>query len=375
FTMTSEPVFSGRLIKKGAFTSIEALQEHIKATSPEMLPAYGVYVKDEIIFSLPNKTMAAGVLEDYKEKFTQGKAEITASFCDDVTVSYRFVPKSSLKTPESAALALEKGRIVVHKTQDGETLDTVAMQYGITAQDLLAINPIADSESPLPKTLTIQTGKPLLSVKTVELRNFNEKIPFETVENEDPTQYEGHITVKQNGVEGEKAVMAYITCINGAESERSVVSENLLRASVEEIVVKGTKEPPSPIGTGELVTPTAAGSLSSRFGSRWGRKHQGIDLAAATGTEIYAADNGTVIYSKYNDGGYGYMLQIDHGNGIVTYYAHCNELLVPEGTVVGKGDLVARVGNTGRSTGAHLHFEVRENGVPIDPLNYLKELS
>ena len=118
----------------------------------------------------------------------------------------------------------------------------------------------------------------------------------------------------------------------------------------------------------------ANGTMTSRFGSRWGRNHNGIDMSAPVGTAIFAADNGTVTYSEFNDGGFGYLIKIDHGNGLETYYAHCSELLVEAGTVVKKGDLIARVGNTGRSTGAHLHFEVRLNDTPIDPLNYIKNL-
>ena len=113
------------------------------------------------------------------------------------------------------------------------------------------------------------------------------------------------------------------------------------------------------------------GSLSSRYGSRWGRKHEGVDLGAEVGTPIYAADNGTVTYAEFNNGGYGYMVKIDHGNGLETYYAHCSELLVEEGQIVAKDDLIAKVGNTGRSTGPHLHFEVRQDGTPVDPMRFI----
>lgn len=373
FVPGGTPEFSGKLVPKGAFTPVEELKEHIKSTNSDMLPAYGVYAGGEIIFSLPNKQSALSVLEDYKSSFTEGKSDVTVDFCQEVAVSYSFVPKASLKTPEGAAKALREGRITTHHLKEGESLSGVAAAYDITVHDILAANPISDAENPGVSTLSIYTGEPLLSVKTVELISFNESVPFNTIEKEDPTKYEGNLIVEQAGTEGEKAVMAYVTCINGVETERNVVSENLLRASVDKVVTKGTKEPPSPIGTGDFVVP-ASGSLSSRFGSRWGRNHEGIDLAAPTGTSIYAADNGTVIYSQYNDGGFGYLLQIDHGNGIVTYYAHCSELLVPAGSVVAKGDLVARVGNTGRSTGAHLHFEVHKNGTPIDPLDYLTSL-
>lgn len=373
FVPAQEPDFSTKLIPKGAYSDKEDMKEQLKATDDDMLPAYGVYAGEEILFALPNEQAALSVLETYKNSFTEGKAEASAEFCEAVTVAHRFVPKCALKTTDSATEALKNGRIALHTLAEGETIDTVAERYGVTTEDILQLNAGIDFNNPGAAELKIRTGQPLLSVKTVEHATLTEAIPYNTIEKEDPTKYEGSIVVEQKGAEGARVVEAYITAINGVETDREVISENQLSAAVDEIIQKGTKEPPSPIGTGEFSIPTS-GSLSSRFGSRWGRRHTGVDLAAATGTNIYAADNGTVIYSAYNDGGYGYLIQIDHGNGLVTYYGHCSELLVPAGTVVAKGDLIAKVGNTGRSYGSHLHFEVRENGTPTDPLAYLNGL-
>lgn len=372
--VSAEPEFSTCLIPKGDYSDTADMKEQLKATSSDMLPAYAVSAEEEILFALPNEQTALSVLEEYKAEFTGGNPDIQAEFCEPVTVSHCFVPKSALKTAESAAQTLSDGRITVHQLAEGETLSSVAADFGITVENLLQTNPITNPEEPETTQLKIFTGEPLLSVKTVERKTLEEEIPYETIETDDPTQYEGKIIVEQEGVPGARVVDAYVTSVNGVETERQVISENTLSAAVDKIVHRGTKEPPSPIGTGELAIP-ASGSLSSRFGSRWGRSHTGIDLAANVGTDVYAADNGTVIYSQYNDGGYGYLIQIDHGNGIITYYGHCSELLVPAGTVVAKGDLIAKVGNTGRSTGAHLHFEVRVNGSPTDPLAYLNGLN
>ncbi len=361
--------FSTRLIAKGAFSNEADLKEKLKALSNEMLPAYGVYVDQELIFAMANESAALSVLNDYKNEFLEGKTDATAEFCQTVTVSHRFVPKQSLKTAESASIALHKGRMSMHTVSPGETLESIANSYDITVDSLLQNNVIPNYDS-LSGMLKIPTGETLISVKTVEHRTMEEAVPFNTIEKDDPTKYEGNIVIEQKGAEGSRIVEAYITSVNGVETERNIVSENVLCAAVDEIIQKGTKEPPSPIGTGNMAVPTS-GSLSSRFGSRWGRNHNGIDLAAPTGTNIYAADNGTVIYAAYNNGGYGYMVQIDHGNGVVTYYAHCNELFVTEGSVVAKGDVIASVGNTGRSTGSHLHFEVRVDGTPIDPMSYM----
>lgn len=120
-----------------------------------------------------------------------------------------------------------------------------------------------------------------------------------------------------------------------------------------------------------LIRPVS-GTVTSRFGSRWGSTHKGIDIGAAKGTTIVAAASGTVTYSEYGyGGGYGNYLIISHGNGIQTLYGHCTSLLVSTGTYVSQGQAIATVGNTGRSTGNHLHLEIRVNGVAQNPQNYL----
>ncbi len=129
---------------------------------------------------------------------------------------------------------------------------------------------------------------------------------------------------------------------------------------------------------GDMMWPLPASYqyISSPFGMRLhpilGKRlmHTGIDIPAPGGTSIYAAKGGTVINAAYL-GSYGNAVIIDHGGGIHTLYGHSSKLLVSEGDVVNKGDVVALVGSTGRSTGNHLHFEVRENGVYVDPKKYL----
>ena len=112
------------------------------------------------------------------------------------------------------------------------------------------------------------------------------------------------------------------------------------------------------------------GVLTSSYGWRWGRMHEGIDLAVANGTPIVAAAAGTVIVAGWM-GGYGNLVVVDHGGGISTAYAHNTSVAVGVGQQVAQGQLVAYSGNTGNSTGPHLHFEVRVNGAAVDPLGYL----
>ena len=118
-----------------------------------------------------------------------------------------------------------------------------------------------------------------------------------------------------------------------------------------------------------FVKPTS-GIVTSRFGSRWGSTHTGTDIGASTGTSIKAAASGTVLFSGWK-GTLGKLVVINHGNGVQTYYAHCSSLLVSAGDTVTAGQLIAKVGNTGRSTGPHLHFEIRLNGSALNPQSYI----
>lgn len=120
--------------------------------------------------------------------------------------------------------------------------------------------------------------------------------------------------------------------------------------------------------------PVSNANITSRFGSRESirnHSHKGIDFAASYGTNIKAVADGTIEFSGYNSGGYGNLVIIDHGNGIKTYYGHCSKICVKQGQTVKAGDLIAKVGSTGNSTGNHCHFEIRVNGTQINPEKYV----
>ncbi|MBP3580834.1 MAG: peptidoglycan DD-metalloendopeptidase family protein [Clostridia bacterium] len=139
---------------------------------------------------------------------------------------------------------------------------------------------------------------------------------------------------------------------------------------------KAQDSPPAYTGTGVFCIPTTNYRITSEFSYRISpitgkpESHNGLDMAAPSGTPIYAADNGTVIDSRYSSS-WGNVVQIDHGGGLVTLYAHCSARLVSKGQTVKRGETIALVGTTGWSTGNHLHFTVYKNGVAVNPRNYL----
>ena len=113
-----------------------------------------------------------------------------------------------------------------------------------------------------------------------------------------------------------------------------------------------------------------SGPVTSGFGWRWGRMHEGVDIGAGSGTPIVASASGTVIYAGWM-GGYGNLVVIDHGGGIATAYAHQSSIAAGVGQAVAQGQVIGYIGCTGHCFGSHLHFEVRVNGAAVDPLGYL----
>lgn len=134
--------------------------------------------------------------------------------------------------------------------------------------------------------------------------------------------------------------------------------------------LSGLVTPTTMKGFIRFLQPVQHSLVTSPFGFRWGRSHQGIDMGAPMGAPILAAEGGRVVYSGWKQG-YGNFIAIDHGHGMETHYAHCSRLVAHKGSRVKKGALIAKVGNSGNSTGPHLHFEVVAHGVHQNPMKYL----
>lgn len=194
------------------------------------------------------------------------------------------------------------------------------------------------------------------------------EIPFNTTVVEDEKLPEGTQMCTQEGIKG-KGVRKSVTFYeNGVKKHDVEPISSVVEAPVDKIIVKGTGKM---VGLVKNSLPwPAKGTFTSAFGRRWGRNHNGIDIAATPGTPIYAPAMGTVTFSATKNG-YGNYITIDHGNGYVTTYAHMTERKVSEGMVVKQGDLIGTVGSTGRVTGPHLHFEILYNGKYVDPMAYI----
>ncbi len=266
----------------------------------------------------------------------------------------------SFKTKENAEKALSL--ICSEFSIDGGT-SSIRESTEIIAKQVSAAAIITPEEA---SRYLLDSGR--LHVKTTVSTVYYSTKDFETIEQNDDTLAVGSKRTVQDGEVGEYAVSAIIEYTNGVQISKSIISEALLKEPTDEIINVGTKEIPN-MGSGSFIMP-ASGKITSPYGGRWGRMHNGIDIGAPTGTPIKASDTGVVIFSG-NQGSYGNLIKIDHKNGYVTYYAHCSELLVSEGETVTQGQLIARVGSTGNSTGPHCHFEIQTNGAAQDPMAFL----
>jgi murein DD-endopeptidase MepM/ murein hydrolase activator NlpD len=353
-----------------------SLEQIIREEVIYTIQSFSISANDNSIAAFKTKEEAESVLAKVKDAYVKeaDKAnykEIT--FAEKVEVKQEFNEKGKIMGAEEAANFILKGtdEMKIHKVQSGESIWGISRKYNISVENLQKANPKLDpNKIKIDQEINLVVPKPLVSVKTTEVAKYKENIPFEQKVEFSSSLYKDQTNIKVKGAYGERDIVAEVVKINGIEDSKTVISEKVTKEPKTQVVVKGTKEIPAKKGTGTFKMPTR-GSLSSRFGTRWGRAHEGIDLAAPIGTSVNAADGGVVI-SVGTNGAYGKLIKIDHGGGYVTYYGHLSKFFVSKGDKVYKGQKIAAVGNTGRSTGPHLHFEIRKNGTPVNPLKYVK---
>lgn len=321
-----------------------------------------------------SEKVAEEVLQALKDMFITDADKVEyeyIGFAEDVKIE----PYSTtLKNVSGKNTALQKllsgGQAAVEYTiKDGDTLYDICVRNDLTMDDLEAMNPGISNSVLLPgDTINLQKMIPLLTLETIEVSTYAEAVPYETKYQNSDNYYIGEKVLSVAGVDGKDSVTARLTKRNGEVVEKQELKRERIIEPTTEIILKGTVPPPPTKGTGTFIFPTS-GVLTSEFGYRWGRNHDGIDIGAPTGTPIRAADGGTVILSGWYYG-YGLAIKIDHGGGYVTLYGHNNSNYVNVGDKVFQGQVIGEVGNTGNSTGSHLHFEIIQHGTPRNPFNY-----
>lgn len=270
---------------------------------------------------------------------------------------------------------------VEYTVQSGDSWSLIASKNGLTMGELFACNPGLTVNSPLfpGDTVIVEQEQKTLEVHLVRTITRQEEIPFATETTQSNEYSFGTTKTIQAGVPGVKDVTEQITYdISGNMLNTVLLNETVVLQPVTKKVIKGTRLPDGQ--TGEYGSGTFQWPVPNyRYVSRWYGKngHKGVDICAPEYTPIIAADSGVVTVSGWNAAGrnYGYSLIINHGNGYQTLYAHCVELYVVAGQSVSKGQILAGMGTTGRSTGVHLHFEIRHNGTKLPPQHFFPQLA
>ncbi|MTI46235.1 peptidoglycan DD-metalloendopeptidase family protein [Sporosalibacterium faouarense] len=364
-------------VDEEALTLTEKLKKNIKNNMTYEIYASALYIDGKRIGAMESEEQAEKLLEEVKETYV-GRAREEGSeieeilIVENVEIKREKTPISSVYDYQEMLDLVQKGTTEkrVHKVARGESYWGIANKYDLSVDDLVSANPDKDSTLIHPgDELNLIVPKPYLTVETYENQIFRDKIDFNKEVKYTSSLYSDQKTVQKAGVYGEKEVFAKVIRHNGVEVEKEVMKEVVISDPKVQVELQGTKALPPKKGTGIFMRPTR-GTLTSRFGARWGRMHYGVDLASRIGTPIKAADGGVVTFAGWK-GTYGYMVEIDHGAGFTTRYGHCSKIYVKVGEKVYKDKTIAAVGNTGRSTGPHVHFEVRKHGVPQNPLNYI----
>ena len=339
--------------------------------------AYCLYVNDVRIGATPYEGALEELL-DQLQKAASDEDTISCEFAEDVEIRQEYVPTSEIMNLGYIAELLysTKTAEVTYEVKKGDTWSQIAAKNDMSSAELLALNPGYNiNKLQIGEVLTLSASVPYLTMTVVKQERYLDDVSYNIEYTDSAYLYQGDYKVTSKGEYGKADVMAKATYVNGEETERTILSSVTLKEPVTEYRLRGTKARPTWMPTGSFRWPTS-GRISSYFGGRkspggiGSTNHKGIDIAVPRGTPIYAADGGTVTYAGWMSG-YGYLVQIDHGNGYVTRYGHNSSLTVSVGQHVYKGQQVARAGSTGNSTGNHCHFEVRYNGVAKNPLNYL----
>lgn len=341
--------------------------------------AYGIFEDEKLLTVVETKKAADDTVKEVLNNYRTTESGMSIekiNFEKPVDIKPIEVMLTSVQSKSSAKNQLINGGNVTfgHIIKADETRASVATKYNVKPEDINSVKEKKPNEK-LKSGDAVQMSKSVspLKVVTVESGKMSEAIPFETQENKTNDLFKGESKVDQEGEEGRQIISGKITKINGKEVKRDIKHKEIVKEPIPRIVRIGTNDKPKTASSGKFSNPIKDSytiNALGHFGMRWGRMHSGIDFSCPTGTPIYAADGGVVTKAS-TYGGYGNCLVIKHDNGNETVYGHCSTLNASVGEKVYKGQIVARVGNTGRSTGAHLHFEIRVGGKPVDPAGYI----
>ncbi|WP_409296347.1 peptidoglycan DD-metalloendopeptidase family protein [Peribacillus sp. SCS-26] len=350
--------------------------------------SYALEVDGKKVAYLPEKKEAEETIEElktqYLSKAEKKKVEAAKStelpqlnirLSKDVSISKEKVDPSQIVEPKEALHALNAGKTEQkeYKARAGEKPEAIASKHHMKLEELTQLNPELKDREKLKDdgVLKVLNRVPFVDVIIQKEVSETKEIPNARKVVKSSGLLKGETEVKQEGKKGEQRIHSLVLLENGVQIEKKIETVEEIKKPVPTIIEKGTKVLPS-VGSGEFTWPAVDGIITSKMGSRWGRMHKGIDIAGPSKRTIKASDNGVVKFAGMSNG-YGNKVIIDHQNGYETLYGHLASISIKEGDVVAAGTKIGVMGSTGDSTGVHLHFEVRKNGILKNPLNYINK--
>lgn len=350
-------------------TCNDFMVELVTDTSKE-LPGYTVRLQKKDLFEeLEGPDMSAGVEKIKDESQHQTNAALkNLEFAEEIEIVETYVQPESIISLDEAILDVtkEKEKDTIYEVVSGDCLSVIAEKTGTGIDRIIALNELSGTGALLQvgDELIVTVPEPELSVITETITTYEEDYTrTEYIDNNE--WYTTKEVVISEGTTGHHQVTDIVTAKNGVETSREQIAEVIMTEAQPTVIERGTVTPPT------YIKPISNGRFSSGFKFRWGRMHKGVDWSCPIGTAVKASSAGTVVQAGWSSG-YGYCITLSHPDGKKTRYAHLKKILVSNGQTVKQGEKIALSGNTGRSTGPHLHFEIIVNGSQVDPLKYIE---
>ena len=355
---------------------INVLTADVTNMTPEMeeeaidafLPASGTYYE--------LRKYAQSIEPDREKGFNEFEyGLISMDFGEKIEIAECYVPVYDLTDLVVAIeqVTKDKETNVIYEVKSGDSLSKIAYDNNMTIDQLVAINPTLTSANSLIRIgdeLNIVVPEPELSVVRQEQVYYEESYEADVIYVDNDSWYTTQTKTLQEPVAGFHKVVAKVTYRNDEVIAKEEIKEEVVVEAVPKIVERGTIVPPT------YIKPLSGGRLSSTFGRRKAPTkgastyHKGVDWATPTGTSVVASSGGVVAKAGWGSG-YGYVVYINHPDGRQTRYAHNSKVLVSVGQTVEQGQKIALSGNTGISSGPHVHFEMLIGGSQVNPLNYI----
>lgn len=394
-TMIANPTYKITRVKLNELSDANAISDKlIENSDAGLVSACGVYIDGEFICSIKNETDARSVfnrmLDEAEEKYkiAEDDENSFADFVEDVEFVQGLYSDDREHMWEASKLfetltTQKKSEAVYYTVKDGDTPSGVAQSFDISTSELMALNPQADfSIFKTGTELKISAEVDFVRVKIIRIIEKMEETPYKTETIQSDSLFRGDKRVIRKGVKGTDKVTYLTTFVDGIQISSEEIDRIVITEPTSEKVKVGTKKTHAYgtnyeiISKGRFVWPVSGlYTVTSHFGIRSMGNHKGIDISgpSASGKLVLAADDGVVELAQYTSNGYGYQVLINHGGGVKTRYAHmlAGSISVSVGQRVTRGQAIGRVGNTGRSTGPHLHFEVIINGTKVNPYPYI----